>query len=267
MDRGRRCVRLRPAARSAAPYPSRGIGGSSPPAAQALSSPGVAANLAGVWCFRATYTPTGSTYLGSSDATARGVRDGQPGSDDDGDDAALGRQPDHRAVGRRTRSVTDKAVVTGSSADGFPSGTINFFICNPTVVAANGGTLLGRRDGGRQQDAPPRWPERARRSRRPTSDPVQVNSVGTWCFRAEYVPGGVNGANYTGSSDATHRRVLRRAGRDVDRERAGLAPERHRHGDCNGRDGAERDARVHAVRDGQLHGDAGSRPVLLVPRS
>jgi hypothetical protein len=27
--------------------------------------------------------------------------------------------------------------------------------------------------------------------------------TGTWCFRAVYTPGGTNGANYTGSSDAT----------------------------------------------------------------
>ena len=27
--------------------------------------------------------------------------------------------------------------------------------------------------------------------------------TGTWCFRAVYMPGGANGANYTGSSDAS----------------------------------------------------------------
>jgi hypothetical protein len=27
--------------------------------------------------------------------------------------------------------------------------------------------------------------------------------TGTWCFRAVYTPGGANGSNYTGSSDAT----------------------------------------------------------------
>jgi len=36
-----------------------------------------------------------------------------------------------------------------------------------------------------------------------TSDAVTVNKTGTWCFRAEYTPGGANGSNYTGSSDAS----------------------------------------------------------------
>src|SRR5207249_12010689 len=36
-----------------------------------------------------------------------------------------------------------------------------------------------------------------------TSDPITADGVGTWCFRAEYVPGGTNGGNYTGSSDSS----------------------------------------------------------------
>jgi hypothetical protein len=36
---------------------------------QATSSPAVVANQVGVWCFRATFTPTGTFYTGSSDAT------------------------------------------------------------------------------------------------------------------------------------------------------------------------------------------------------
>src|SRR5206468_2754176 len=37
-----------------------------------------------------------------------------------------------------------------------------------------------------------------------SSPPTVANIVGTWCFRAEYTPGGANGANYLASSDATH---------------------------------------------------------------
>jgi hypothetical protein len=45
------------------------IANSSPPAADATSSPAVSANQLGVWCFRATYVPTGSIYTGSSDSS------------------------------------------------------------------------------------------------------------------------------------------------------------------------------------------------------
>jgi hypothetical protein len=36
-----------------------------------------------------------------------------------------------------------------------------------------------------------------------TSIGVTANATGTWCFRGVYTPSGVNGANYTGSSDAS----------------------------------------------------------------
>jgi hypothetical protein len=98
--------------------------------------------------------------------------------------------------------VTDYALVTGSSADGTPTGTINFFICNPAQVITNGGTCStgGTAAGSKTAAAvanstPPKSDA--------TSDSVTANSVGLWCFRAEYVPGGTNGGNYTGSSDAS----------------------------------------------------------------
>jgi hypothetical protein len=45
------------------------VGGSSPPQTQATSSPAVAANSVGVWCFSATYTPDTISYTGSGDST------------------------------------------------------------------------------------------------------------------------------------------------------------------------------------------------------
>jgi len=94
-------------------------------------------------------------------------------------------------------SVTDHAVVTGNAAGGTPTGTINFFVCDPTQVAANGGTCSsgGTAAGSKTAAAGP-----GANQSQATSDPVTASSVGTWCFRAVYVP---DTANYTGSQDAS----------------------------------------------------------------
>jgi hypothetical protein len=101
-------------------------------------------------------------------------------------------------------SVTDHAVVTAvQSGDGTPTGTVTFFVCNPTQVIANGGTCS---TGGTQvgsavttQAVPGSSPPASFAD----SAAVTVNQTGTWCFRGVYTPGGANGANYTGSSDAS----------------------------------------------------------------
>lgn len=167
---------------------------SSPPASKALSSPGVAANLAGTWCFRAEYTPTGPVYTGSSDATH-------------GECVVVSKAPTTTVTTPSETGpiavndqVTDHAVVTGSSGDGTPTGTINFFICSPSQltggVCASGGTAAGSKTAAAGPGSSPPQSQA-------TSDLITANVVGTWCFRAEYVPGGDNGGNYTGSSDAT----------------------------------------------------------------
>jgi hypothetical protein len=94
-------------------------------------------------------------------------------------------------------SVTDHAVVTGTAAGGKPTGTVNFFICNPTEVAANGGTCSS--GGTAAGSVTPLTPGTGDTSTA-DSNAVVANVVGTWCFRAVYVP---DTANYTGSSDAT----------------------------------------------------------------
>ncbi len=99
-------------------------------------------------------------------------------------------------------SVTDHAVVQANQAgDGTPTGTVTFFICDPTQTSGGAcpdpnGTQVGSpvptADNG---GTPP--------SSFADSSAVTVNMTGTWCFRAVYTPGGANGANYTGSSDAS----------------------------------------------------------------
>jgi len=100
-------------------------------------------------------------------------------------------------------SVTDHAVVQAvRTGDGTPTGTVTFFICNPTqtiggACPAPNGTQVGnpvttQAVGG---STPP--------AASADSGAVTANMTGTWCFRAVYSPGGANGSNYTGSSDAS----------------------------------------------------------------
>jgi hypothetical protein len=100
-------------------------------------------------------------------------------------------------------SVTDHALVTAvQSGDGTPTGTVTFFVCDPTQTSggacpAPNGTQVGS----------PVTTQAVSGSSPPASSAdssaVTANKTGTWCFRAVYTPGGANGANYTGSSDAT----------------------------------------------------------------
>src|SRR5215217_3803203 len=179
---------------------------SNPPTSSVLSSPGVTADKAGVWCFRAVYTPTGNTYTGSSDAThgecvtvskapTTTVTTPRNGAGDAVSEISVGG------------SVFDKAVVTGVAAGGTPTGSVDFFICDPSQVqgaagsetcAAGGDALAGNArtlspDSG---SSPP--------SASVTSSPAVVDEVGTWCFRAVFSPSGSNAGNYLGSSDASH---------------------------------------------------------------
>jgi hypothetical protein len=100
-------------------------------------------------------------------------------------------------------SVTDHAIVQASqTGDGTPTGTVTFFVCDPTQTVAGAcpdgqGTPVGN----------PVTTQAISGSSPPASSAdstgVTVNKTGTWCFRAVYAPGGANGSNYTGSEDAS----------------------------------------------------------------
>ena len=99
-------------------------------------------------------------------------------------------------------SVTDRALVTAaSSGGGTPTGTVTFFVCDPTQTTSGacptGGTQVGSpvTTAAVANSSPP--------ASTADSASVPANKTGTWCFRAVYTPGGANGSNYTGSSDAT----------------------------------------------------------------
>jgi hypothetical protein len=100
-------------------------------------------------------------------------------------------------------SVTDHAVVQANQAgDGTPTGNVTFFICDPTQTSggacpAPNGTQIGSAVTTQAisgSNPPASFAD---------SSSVTVNKTGTWCWRAVYAPGGANGSNYTGSSDAS----------------------------------------------------------------
>jgi len=98
--------------------------------------------------------------------------------------------------------VSDHAIVQATqSGDGTPTGTVTFFICNPGQTS-NGACPTGGTQVGSPVDT-----AAISGSNPPASSAdsalVAVNQTGTWCFRAVYTPGGANGSNYTGSSDAS----------------------------------------------------------------
>jgi hypothetical protein len=99
--------------------------------------------------------------------------------------------------------VTDHALVQATlSGDGTPTGTVTFFVCDPTQTV--GGACP---DGQGTQVGSPVTTTAVSGSSPPASSAdsaaVTANKTGTWCFRGVYIPGGANGANYTGSEDAS----------------------------------------------------------------
>ena len=116
----------------------------------------VVGNTAGVWCFRATYVPTGTTYIGSSDNAHTECVTVLPDSTTTVTTPRVNGTPIAAAVPVGT-IVTDHAVVTGTAAGGAPTGVVNFFICNPsqtsgaagaeTCPAPNGTAVAGKPAG------------------------------------------------------------------------------------------------------------------------
>jgi hypothetical protein len=99
-------------------------------------------------------------------------------------------------------SVTDHAVVQAvRSGDGTPTGTVTFFVCDPSQTVSgtcpdgNGTQVSSTTNLTDLGTTPP--------SASADSTGVTANKTGTWCFRAVYTPGGANGSNYTGSEDAS----------------------------------------------------------------
>ena len=98
-------------------------------------------------------------------------------------------------------TVTDHGVVTATATGGgTPTGTVTFYVCDPTQTT--GTSCL---TGGTQVGSPVNLTAIAG-SNPPASSAdstgVTVNQTGTWCFRSVYTPGGANGSNYQGSSES-----------------------------------------------------------------
>jgi hypothetical protein len=156
--------------------------------------------LAGKYHWKAVYSgdspnTVGASHNGDCSVGAEDVTVGPAGTTTV-TTPRVGSTPITAAVAVGT-SVTDHAVVTGTAAGGSPTGTVAFFVCNPTQVAAGGGTCSS---GGTAAGSVSPLTAGAGNTATADSNAVVANAVGTWCFRAVYTS---DTANYTGSSDSS----------------------------------------------------------------
>ncbi len=99
--------------------------------------------------------------------------------------------------------VTDHAIVQATQpGDGPPTGTVMFFVCDPTQTV---GGACPDPNGSLVSSTTNLTPISGSNPPASSADSaaVTVNKTGTWCFRAVYTPGGANGSNYSGSADAS----------------------------------------------------------------
>jgi hypothetical protein len=110
-------------------------------------------------------------------------------------------------------NVYDHAIVTDTdSGGGSPTGTVDFYICNPSQVTGTGSSAhcagtgsVGGSGGGTgslvQSGVSLTAGPGADQSQATSTTAKQVDTVGVWCFRADYNP---DTSVFTGSFDNTH---------------------------------------------------------------
>jgi hypothetical protein len=101
-------------------------------------------------------------------------------------------------------TVTDHALVTATQPNGGPlTGTVTFFVCNPTQTTGTGSQTACPDPNGSPVGSPVPTVDQGTNPATATADSigVTVDKTGTWCFRAVYTP---STPNYTGSSDASN---------------------------------------------------------------
>jgi hypothetical protein len=104
-------------------------------------------------------------------------------------------------------SVYDHAVVTNTSGSTGPTGTVNFYICTPSQVTGTGTSAHcagtgSTGDGTLKQSVTPLTAgPNTNQSQATTTIAVVADTLGVWCFRADYVP---DTTVFTGSTDNTN---------------------------------------------------------------
>jgi hypothetical protein len=140
----------------------------------------------GYWCFAGVYSPTGTSYLGSSDSTTDECVDVTAAS------TTTTTTPTHTTL-VLGGSDTDAEAVTGNATGGSPGGTVTFYECGPTVAAAScisqthqvGSAVSVTAGAGNASTA--------------SSSAFTPTSTGYWCFAGVYS----GSTSYLTSSDTT----------------------------------------------------------------
>src|SRR5439155_16623721 len=89
-------------------------------------------------------------------------------------------------------TLYDKAVVTGTTVGGTPTGTVSFFICNPSQVTGAAGSEVCAAGDGSAVTGNPVTISAVANSNPPAaaapSGGTVAGTAGVWCFRANYTP-------------------------------------------------------------------------------
>ena len=160
-------------------------------ASSASSTPFTPSSV-GTWCFSVTYNGD-QNYSAVADNTTSGNQDSGECMvvESNGSTTATTVSRASLVVGP-SGTVTDSVTVTGNSAGGAPTGTVDFYVCGPTsfdALCTSTGDPVGT----------PTLGAAGSTSSRATSGTFGPPSPGIYCFAAVYVPAG--GSPYAGSAD------------------------------------------------------------------
>jgi hypothetical protein len=174
---------------------------SNPLASDALSG-GTPANMAGTWCFRATYTPDTTAFIGGTETnpTTECVVISKAPTTTKTTPVDVSGHPLGSTITLTSPSgvtVYDQALITGVPNGGPPTGTVAFSICGPVSTASCDASQVPPFDpsetvGNFSTDA------QGRPTGTAMSTGTVVTQVGTYCFYAKYSS---SSANYFGSDD------------------------------------------------------------------
>jgi uncharacterized repeat protein (TIGR01451 family) len=147
----------------------------------------------GYWCFAGYYSGNGSDpdYAASSDAAVEECFDVTPYT------TSLTSVPTNSTI-NLGQANTDTATVTGSSVGGSPTGTVSFYECGPTAAPVD---CTSQADPvGSPVTVSPGAHDTSTATSTPFTPPAShPDSVGYWCFAADYS----GDTNNTASSDTS----------------------------------------------------------------
>jgi hypothetical protein len=162
------------------------------------TSPPITPNEVGTWCFAGYYSGVAGKYAPSADASSSECfQVGPAPSTTTTQQSASLSGTGTAVIGTSGATITDTATVAGNAVGGAPTGTVNFYVCGPSlsgnVNCSNSGTPVGGSTGLAAVTST--------NNSAATSASFTPTALGTYCFAAYYTP--ASGALYAASNDNT----------------------------------------------------------------